>query len=393
MKISRQSLQHHFEKVLPDIADIADAFTFHAFEIDSIEGDVLDVKVLPNRAADCSTEEGVAVELSAILDLPLRSEPELSYPSASVSTTAREINGLLGADFSSAEIEDVFRRLRLKVKQEGKVYSVVAPAPRNDLVCAADVAEEVGRILGYDRVPATELPPTDAPVDQARFRGIERMKDQLVEKGFTEVSTQSFTKEGDVILANPLDTTRPALRTSLEDTLQKALEQAKRFAPLLFSPRGKPKIFEVGNVFPKNGEYLELRMTERVAEWGDAVGTVDNLSVAKLEDYGKDYTPKRYELGVYHPFSVYPFITRDIACWVPPETDAVALEQILRNQAVADGAMLRIDSLDRFEKEGRISYAFRIVFQSMTRTLTDEEVGRTMEHIKNALISKGYEVR
>ncbi len=243
MKIARQSLQRHFEKAQPDITDIVDAFTFHEFEIDSTEGDVLDIKVLPNRTADCSTEEGVAMELYAILDLPLKNESELSYPRAPVSTTVQEINGILGANFSSAEIEDVFRRLRFKVEKEDTVYNVAAPAPRNDLVYAADVAEEVGRILGYDRVPATQLPPTDAPVDQARFRGIERMKDQLVEKGFTEVSTQSFTEKGDVILANPLDTTRPALRISLEDTLQKALDQAKRSAPLLFSPSEKPRLF------------------------------------------------------------------------------------------------------------------------------------------------------
>ena len=54
MKISRASLQKYFEKPLPSIAEIADAYTFHAFEIDSIEGEVLDVKVLPNRAAPCN---------------------------------------------------------------------------------------------------------------------------------------------------------------------------------------------------------------------------------------------------------------------------------------------------------------------------------------------------
>ena len=392
MKISRQSLQQYFEKSLPSIAEVADAFTFHAFEIDSIEGDVLDVKVLPNRAADCKSEIGLACELAAILDLPLKSEPKLSYSSASVAATLKEINSILGAGFSSDEVEGVFRRLRFEVKREGDLYRVAAPAPRNDLVFAADVAEEVGRMLGYDRVPATELPPADAPiVDQARFRGIERMKDQLVEKGFTEVSTQSFTKKGDVFLANPLDTTRPALRTSLEDNLHQALEQAKKSAPLLFSPNEKPKLFEVGTVFPKTGEYLELRMTEKVPEWGDAASVVDNLSVAKLEDYGKDYTPKRYVLGAYKPFSLYPFITRDIALWVPKDTESASVEKIIRENA--GELLVRLDQFDRFEKGEKISLAFRLVFQSADRTLTDEEINGVMGRVEGALAVAGFSVR
>ena len=54
MKISREDLQKYFEVALPSTAAIAEAFTFHCFEIEEIEGDVLDIKVLTNRAADCN---------------------------------------------------------------------------------------------------------------------------------------------------------------------------------------------------------------------------------------------------------------------------------------------------------------------------------------------------
>ena len=35
---------------------------------------MLDVKVLPNRAADCLSHRGIAKELSAILNVPLKSD-------------------------------------------------------------------------------------------------------------------------------------------------------------------------------------------------------------------------------------------------------------------------------------------------------------------------------
>jgi len=391
MKISRDDLQKYFEVSLPSTAAIADAFTFHCFEIEEVEGDVLDIKVLTNRAADCNSELGIAAELSSILDLPLKNNPSLGFSEKVVEVSLVRINAILGTNFSEAEVIDVFRRLRFSMEKSGGVFRVAAPLPRTDIVIPEDVAEEVGRILGYDRIGVIELSPVSEAPDQARYRGIEKIKDQLVEQGFTEVSTQSFTKKGDVYLANPLDKTKPALRTSLEENLSDALVRAKQYAPLVLPPRQSVKLFDVGTVFPKEGEYLELRMTERVKEWGDAADISDNLSIAKLEEYGKDYAPKQYKLSAYKPFSVYPFITRDIALWVPSGTEVSAIENVIRENV---GELLaRLDQFDHFEKEGRTSYAFRLVFQSMERTLTDDEVSGIMEKISAALRAALFEVR
>lgn len=392
MKITRTQLQNYFETPLPSIEEIADAFTFHAFEIDAIEGDLLDVKVLPNRAADCNSEEGLARELAAILDVPTTVQPE-GGALARVSATLAQINGILGADFAKEEVEGVFKRLQLPTEVEGETFIITPPANRPDLTIPEDLAEEVGQILGYDRIEAKELPfdAAQGKPDQARYRGVERMKDQLVEQGYIEVSTQSFASVGDVELANPLDKSKPMLRTTLEENLKDSLEKAKQYAALVLPPGQKPKLFEVGSVFPKSGEYLELRMTERVKEWGDAAGTSDNLTVAKLEDYGKEYEPVRYELGAYKPFSLYPFITRDIALWVPAGIEAATIENSIRENA--GELLVRLDQFDTFEKEGRVSYGFRLVFQAMDRTLTDDEVGGLMTAITAAFTAQGYEVR
>lgn len=83
MKISRNWLQTYFANPLSDAATLADALTFHAFEIDGIEfrGDtsekdaILDVKVTPNRGHDCLCHRGIAKEIAAILDIPLKTDP------------------------------------------------------------------------------------------------------------------------------------------------------------------------------------------------------------------------------------------------------------------------------------------------------------------------------
>jgi phenylalanyl-tRNA synthetase beta chain len=98
MHISRNWLQTHFEKELPSAEDISHALTFHAFEIDGIEShgtdSIFDVKVTPNRGHDCLCHRGIAKELSAILEIPLKSdalkheatlEPKTNLVSVSVS--------------------------------------------------------------------------------------------------------------------------------------------------------------------------------------------------------------------------------------------------------------------------------------------------------------------
>lgn len=391
MKISRDELQAYFKAPLPSTADIAEAFTFHCFEIEEIAGDVLDIKVLPDRTADCSSAEGIAIELSSILDVPLKNESVITLSGKTVEVSLGRINAILGTDFSEKELEDVFRRLYFHVEKTGEIFRIAPRAARTDIQIPEDIAGEVARILGYELVPATELPASaDAP-DQARFNGIERMKDMLVAEGFSEVSTQTFAPDGDVLLLNPLDKTKPALRTSLEEGLQQALETADRYAPLIIPPQVKPKLFEVGTVFPKEGEYMELRMTEKVPEWGENAATVDNLSIAKLEEYGTGYTPVQHTLGAYKPFSIYPFVTRDLAVWVPATLSAEEIQNTIQENA---GALLvRIDQFDQFAKEEKVSYAFRLVFQSMERTLVDTDVTAVMEKITGMLATKGYEVR
>jgi phenylalanyl-tRNA synthetase beta chain len=309
-------------------------------------------------------------------------------PLPSIASSLSRINGLLGSSFTNEEVRGVFALLNFAVEESGDGFVVTPPFERTDICIPEDLAEEAGRILGYDRIPAAMLPPLAEKPDQDRFRGVERMKDELVERGFIEVSTQSFAKKGDIALANPLDKSKPALRTSLEENLKDALTRAKLYAPLVLPPGEKPKLFEAGTVFPKEGEYVELRMTE--AAW-EGVPTHDNLTIAKLEDYGKNYEPKQYALGAYKPFSAYPFIVRDIAAWTPKSADESAFERLVREHA---GALLvRVDFVDRFEREGRISLALRLVFQSYERTLTDDEVNGVMARVTEAVTAAGYGVR
>lgn len=72
MLISRNWIQKYFKDEIPDAQKIADLLTMHIFEIESVEekGDdtVMDVKVLPDRAAYALCHKGVANELGVLIN-------------------------------------------------------------------------------------------------------------------------------------------------------------------------------------------------------------------------------------------------------------------------------------------------------------------------------------
>ena len=93
----------------------------------------------------------------------------------------------------------------------------------------------------------------------------------------------------------------------------------------------------------------------------------------------------------YQSFSRYPSITRDIALWVPADTLS---DEVKNSIAKAAGNLMgRIDQFDEFKKGDKTSYAFRLVFQSFEKTLTDDEANAAMNSVYEAVTSKGWEVR
>ena len=84
MKVSYNHLQNLFDGKLPSPEVVADALTFHAWEIEEItrvgEDTVLDVKVLPDKSAWALSHRGIAKDLSAILNIPLFHDPLSEKP-------------------------------------------------------------------------------------------------------------------------------------------------------------------------------------------------------------------------------------------------------------------------------------------------------------------------
>jgi len=342
--------------------------------------------------------------------------------SETASVSLGRINEILGASFTSDDVRNAFDRLGFTYTEAEDTVTVLASFERNDIQIAEDLAEEVGRTLGYDRIESKELALLDGIPDQERFRGIEAVRDFLVERGFSEISTPSFASEGEIELANPLQSDRPYLRASLIANLKDALTRAAGVAPRVLGPTPFVKLFEIGTVFTKQGEALLLSMGVvavggKPAQAAEALkqnvaaleqdllripaaahltldGQMMELNHGKpnLEKLGQDYAAISSGMASYSPFSLYPSALRDVAVWTPAGTQ----ESEVANAIVSEAGeyLARLDLFDEFEKDGRTSFAFRLVFESSERTLADTDLDPAMARVTEALNKKdGWEVR
>ena len=304
-----------------------------------------------------------------------------------VAFTTRYINQVLGTEMTATEMADILNRYGYEFAQETDAFSVVVPYERIDITGPHDMVEEIGRAYGYEKI-IPKIPEIDfKPQINESFAQICAVKNHLIEQGYSEVQTYAFTKKGDFEVAYGT-AGKSALRTNLKDELQKSFELNKLNAPLL--PSDEVKLFEVGTVFPKSGEEIHVA-------WVDKKSVQEMTLVEYVTKNNLSYSHYVFPVSNSEPvsfkmWSEYPFITRDIALWIPSEVSPDEVSKVL-NQYATDLLIREPRLFDTFAKEGKTSVAFRMVFQSFDRTLTNEEIDKVMEVIYEHVKEKGWEVR
>ena len=183
------------------------------------------------------------------------------------------------------------------------------------------------------------------------------------------------------VVLNKVDGVRPYLRNSLVPGLAEALAKNKPNKDLLGLK--EIKLFEIGVVW-KDGKEVTMLGTvtdkqpasEKPLEVGTATAYAD-LPISTTERY--------------QSFSRYPYIVRDIAMWTPAGTDAKVVAKTIKQEAGELCTTVRL--FDTFTKENKTSLAFRLIFQSFERTLTEAEANAAMDKVSASLKSQGFEIR
>lgn len=342
-----------------------------------------------------------------------------------ISVSHKNIEAILNYPIVEKRVMEILEKLNCKVSVNADIYSVVPPFERLDLIIAEDIIDEIGRIEGLDKVKSILLNVKTNNKFSQQYLLSEKIKNFFFVKGFTEIQTRSFANKGDIEVAYPMASDKGFLRTSLSDNSIESIKLAEKNSPLL--GLDKVQIFEIGKTFPKTGEQLDLcfgisytkkiknkdvvikaelenLIKELETDLGIKLNSTLNANFAYVKNLEKLETNLtidsiKIEKGnrtKFAPFSNEPFIVRDIALFVESSVNADEVQKVIKDSLVISAADLLTkgpDLFDQFEKEGKKSLAFRIIFQAKDRTLTDVETNGFMEKVYEAVKAKGWSVR
>lgn len=339
-------------------------------------------------------------------------------PPAKVSIPLPRVSETLGVEVSQETIVDIFTRSHAQPEVTTDTLTITPPWWRLDLEINEDVIEEVGRVVGYDTVPETQLPQGRTQVIQSPlFSCMDSIRSLLDSEGFTEIRTYSLAATGEITLANALSEDKAALRSNLRDGMVLALKQNEYHAPEV-GEYSSLQLYEIGHVFTNEGEFVHLSVgvkvltgKKREVKEQDALVSLqkkisDSLNVSvdaqmsesvltcNISQYLETALPQTVShlpvsaTTVYKPLVHFPAALRDVAFWASSESD---WREVIKQ--AAGPLCTRVDQFDAFTKDGKTSYAYHLVFQSQERTLTDADIDPYMKAVYESLIANGCETR
>lgn len=229
-----------------------------------------------NRACQLVEEMGAGEVVGGMVDVyPVKREP------VHIPFDENAVNKLLGTDISKADMLSYFKRIGLAYDPEKN--EVIAPTFRQDLLRPADVAEEVARFYGYDKIP-TSLPSGEATTGKLPFKlRVEEVARDIAEFcGFSQGMCYSFESpkvfdklnlDADdklrqaIAISNPLGEDYSIMRTTSLNGMLTSLATN-------YNRRNKNvRLYELGNVYlPKSLPLTELpeeRMQFTLGMYGD----------------------------------------------------------------------------------------------------------------------------
>ena len=215
-----------------------------------------------DRACQLMEELGAGEVVGGMVDVC----SETREPSR-VKFEPEKINKLLGTSLTKQEMIDYLGRVELAYDE--KTDEIVAPTFRQDIHCNADVAEEVARFYGYDKIPMT-LPTGEATTGKLPFKlRIQEVARDIAEYcGFSEGMSYSFEspkvfdklcipEDSDlrkvITISNPLGEDYSIMRTSTLNGMLASLSTN-------YNRRNKDvRLYELGNIYlPKSLPVTEL---------------------------------------------------------------------------------------------------------------------------------------
>ena len=329
-----------------------------------------------------------------------------------------KVNRILGTNLKYEDYVIYLSKLGFEIKDMIRV-----PSFRHDISTQNDLAEEIARIIGFDKIKSIPLNlNSNLSPDQDKIADIE---DFFVENGFSEVINFPFTaneEEKSILIDNPLDSNRKNLRTTLKDSL---------IENLLFNERRQKdslKLFEISDIYSdkenifqqkKLGVIVSGRCGHNYEDFAKKLDSKylnkilnqdNNVKIFNIEEIPREslktkkrekifYTEipiedipdkmfkgsiqKRNKINFikYNPISEFPSSTRDFSFSIKKleqYDNVISIIKDFNNQNLKDSFIF---DFYLNEKLAEIKVGVRLIFQSHTKTLSDEDIQKSINDV------------
>ena len=357
-----------------------------------------------------------------------------------------KINKLLGTNISSEEMSQILNKIELKTQNN----IIEIPTFRADIENDNDIAEEILRFYGYDKINYT-LPATSTIGKKNKIQTInDKIKDILIAQGAFEIKNFSFESpkvfekclmenQNAIKISNPIGEEFSILRTNTINSMMQSLS-------LNFNKKNdKVILFELGKIYEKqeNGLPIEHQILT-IGAYGkinfyNIKGIIEKL-LSSLKIYNFNFEAgnkkflhpyrqaqlsicenncgfigeihpqitKNYDIKTkvylssiklnyvyenanfvtkFKPLAKFPAVYRDICLIADKKITAKNLsDTILKNgkDILEDVKLFDIYEGEQIDKDKK-SLAYKLIFRSNSKTLTEDEINSVLKNIIDAL--------
>ena len=379
------------------------------------------------RGVDTASQEKVlrrfikiVQDHAVIKSLKLKSFISKEFEHISIPIDLNKINDILGTQLNETQYLSYLQKLGFEING-----SITIPSYRSDIKTQNDLAEEIARIIGYNNIAS--IPSNFKDISQkSEIDKISLIESFLVKNGFSEVINFPFTaikEKSSILIDNPLDSNRQYFRTSIKESL---------VLNLLYNERRQKdtiKLFEISDIYIKNpdvsnkkilgiitsgrlgndynnfskkldNKYLNQLLNGR---FNNEPFTIYEIPRSDLDTKKKDkifYVEIRlddipdlffldannsYKKPInfvqYMPISEFPSSTRDFSFSITNLSKINEVYEILDN--ISDEIIKDLYVFDFYknEKTNTVKLGYRFVFQSVHKTLSEEEINKKVNEI------------
>jgi len=364
----------------------------------------------------------VVSEHTVIKDMSIISYEYIKKPTNEILVNHNKINQIIGIDLSAKDFSNYLTRLGFTFNND----HIIVPSFRNDVQTQNDIAEEIARVIGYNNIPRAKvnIPKSYKP----NHHDIEnKLRYFLLDNGFYEVINSPFVDQSSdqsIKVDNPLDSNRQFLRTNLSNSL---------LDNLLFNERRQKesiKLFEISDIYIANNDINKTRKLSLIASGRVGLNYEDfskKINKKYLEILFKKICPNQVfdfkilsrdcldtklkneivaleidinkfsnnilsykeiskpplKFNQYEPISDLPSSFKDISYLISDNKSMQPLQELLFNYKNEIVKNIYIFDYYYNQKTQEIKIGFRVIFQSMKRTLTSAEIDLIYSDIVN----------